>query len=120
MELLGQKEVDQRQRKVLILSQDSFYKVLTAEQKAKALKGQYNFDHPGEAPPAAAGARRRPPALRPVAGAGGSLGGRAGNEERRVTERAFPPPDARWAGRPWAWGWMILKVFSKRSDSVRD
>ncbi|XP_061208715.1 uridine-cytidine kinase 1 isoform X2 [Neopsephotus bourkii] len=46
MELLGQKEVEQRQRKVLILSQDSFYKVLTAEQQAKALKGQYNFDHP--------------------------------------------------------------------------
>lgn len=48
MELLGQNEVEQRQRKVLILSQDSFYKVLTAEQQAKALKGQYNFDHPGE------------------------------------------------------------------------
>ncbi|XP_074702721.1 uridine-cytidine kinase 1 isoform X1 [Strix aluco] len=46
MELLGQNEVERRQRKVLILSQDSFYKVLTAEQKAKALKGQYNFDHP--------------------------------------------------------------------------
>lgn len=47
MELLGQNEVEQRQRKVVILSQDRFYKVLTAEQKAKALKGQYNFDHPG-------------------------------------------------------------------------
>uniref|UniRef100_A0A2K5EDW9 uridine/cytidine kinase n=1 Tax=Aotus nancymaae TaxID=37293 RepID=A0A2K5EDW9_AOTNA len=46
MELLGQNEVEQRQRKVVILSQDRFYKVLTAEQKAKALKGQYNFDHP--------------------------------------------------------------------------
>ncbi|XP_065784284.1 uridine-cytidine kinase 1 isoform X1 [Muntiacus reevesi] len=46
MELLGQKEVDHRQRKLVILSQDRFYKVLTAEQKAKALKGQYNFDHP--------------------------------------------------------------------------
>ncbi|EPY83340.1 uridine-cytidine kinase 1 isoform a [Camelus ferus] len=46
MELLGQNEVDHRQRKLVILSQDSFYKVLTAEQKAKALKGQYNFDHP--------------------------------------------------------------------------
>jgi uridine kinase len=30
---------------LVILSQDCFYKVLTAEQKAKALKGQYNFDH---------------------------------------------------------------------------
>ncbi|XP_015675490.1 uridine-cytidine kinase 1 isoform X2 [Protobothrops mucrosquamatus] len=46
MELLGQNEVDHRQRKVVILSQDRFYKVLTPEQKAKALKGQYNFDHP--------------------------------------------------------------------------
>lgn len=49
MELLGQNEVDHRQRKVVILSQDRFYKVLTADQKAKALKGQYNFDHPGKA-----------------------------------------------------------------------
>lgn len=47
MELLGQNKVDHRQRKVAIVSQDSFYKVLTPEQKAKALKGQYNFDHPG-------------------------------------------------------------------------
>ncbi|XP_051041122.1 uridine-cytidine kinase 1 isoform X2 [Phodopus roborovskii] len=46
MELLGQNEVDRRQRKLVILSQDCFYKVLTTEQKAKALKGQYNFDHP--------------------------------------------------------------------------
>ncbi|XP_063288539.1 uridine-cytidine kinase 1 isoform X2 [Pelobates fuscus] len=46
MELLGQNEVDHRQRKVVILSQDRFYKVLTAEQKARAIKGQYNFDHP--------------------------------------------------------------------------
>ncbi|XP_006640827.1 uridine-cytidine kinase 1 [Lepisosteus oculatus] len=46
MELLGQNEVDHHQRKVVIVSQDSFYRVLTSEQKAKALKGQYNFDHP--------------------------------------------------------------------------
>ncbi|KAA8584418.1 hypothetical protein FQN60_008203 [Etheostoma spectabile] len=46
MELLGQNKVDHRQRKVAIISQDSFYRVLTLEQKAKALKGQYNFDHP--------------------------------------------------------------------------
>lgn len=51
MELLGQNEVDHRQRKVVILSQDRFYTVLTAEQKAKALKGQYNFDHPGRSGP---------------------------------------------------------------------
>lgn len=61
MELLGQNEVDHRQRKVVILSQDRFYKVLTAEQKAKALKGQYNFDHPGRAidPEGREGAGRR-------------------------------------------------------------
>ncbi|KAJ4926137.1 hypothetical protein JOQ06_008320 [Pogonophryne albipinna] len=46
MELLGQNKVDHRQRKVVIISQDSFYRVLTAEQKGKMLKGQYNFDHP--------------------------------------------------------------------------
>ncbi|KAM4532568.1 uridine-cytidine kinase 1 [Fundulus diaphanus] len=46
MELLGQHKVDHRQRKVAIISQDCFYKVLTPDQKAKALKGQYNFDHP--------------------------------------------------------------------------
>ncbi|XP_068191047.1 uridine-cytidine kinase 1 [Antennarius striatus] len=46
MELLGQNKVERRQRKVAIISQDSFYRVLTPEQKAKALRGQYNFDHP--------------------------------------------------------------------------
>lgn len=48
MELLGQNKIDHHQRQVAILSQDSFYKVLTPEQKAKALKGQFNFDHPGK------------------------------------------------------------------------
>ncbi|XP_041967829.1 uridine-cytidine kinase 2-A [Alosa sapidissima] len=46
MELLGQNKIDHHQRQVAIFSQDSFYKVLTPEQKAKALKGQFNFDHP--------------------------------------------------------------------------
>ncbi|KAG8003291.1 Uridine-cytidine kinase 2-B [Nibea albiflora] len=46
MELLGQNEIDHHQRQVAILSQDCFYRVLTPEQKAKALKGQFNFDHP--------------------------------------------------------------------------
>ncbi|XP_039533793.1 uridine-cytidine kinase 2-A-like [Pimephales promelas] len=46
MELLGQNKIDHHQRQVAILSQDSFYRVLTSEQKAKALKGQFNFDHP--------------------------------------------------------------------------
>lgn len=48
VQLLGQNEVDYHHRQVVILSQDSFYRVLTSEQKAKALKGQFNFDHPGE------------------------------------------------------------------------
>lgn len=64
MELLGQNEVDHRQRKLVILSQDRFYKVLTAEQKAKALKGQYNFDHPGRSGDPE-GAEGRPWALGP-------------------------------------------------------
>ncbi|XP_020774541.1 uridine-cytidine kinase 2-A-like [Boleophthalmus pectinirostris] len=46
MELLGQNEIDHHQRQVAILSQDCFYRVLTPEQKSKALKGQFNFDHP--------------------------------------------------------------------------
>uniref|UniRef100_A0A8C6U589 uridine/cytidine kinase n=1 Tax=Neogobius melanostomus TaxID=47308 RepID=A0A8C6U589_9GOBI len=46
MEMLGQNKIDHHQRQVAILSQDSFYKVLTPDQKAKAQKGQYNFDHP--------------------------------------------------------------------------
>ncbi|XP_046905659.1 uridine-cytidine kinase 2-A isoform X2 [Hypomesus transpacificus] len=46
MELLGQNKIDHHQRQVAILSQDSFYKVLIPEQKSKALKGQFNFDHP--------------------------------------------------------------------------
>uniref|UniRef100_UPI0035900616 uridine-cytidine kinase 2 isoform X2 n=1 Tax=Myxine glutinosa TaxID=7769 RepID=UPI0035900616 len=46
MELLGQDEVEQHSRQVAMLSQDSFYRVLTPEQKAKAQRGQYNFDHP--------------------------------------------------------------------------
>lgn len=47
MEMLGQNEIDHHKRQVAILSQDCFYRVLTPEQKAKALKGQFNFDHPG-------------------------------------------------------------------------
>ncbi|XP_051990534.1 uridine-cytidine kinase 2-B isoform X1 [Xyrauchen texanus] len=46
VELLGQNKIDHHYRQVVILSQDSFYKELTPEQKAKALKGQFNFDHP--------------------------------------------------------------------------
>ncbi|KAK2543261.1 Uck2 [Columba livia] len=48
VQLLGQNEVDYRQKQVVIVSQDSFYRVLTSEQKSKALKGQFNFDHPAQ------------------------------------------------------------------------
>ncbi|GCC35052.1 uridine-cytidine kinase 2 isoform X1 [Chiloscyllium punctatum] len=46
VQLLGQNEIDHHKRQVVIVSQDSFYQVLTAEQKGKAMKGQFNFDHP--------------------------------------------------------------------------
>lgn len=32
--------------KVVSISQDSFYRELTATEKLKAEKGQFNFDHP--------------------------------------------------------------------------
>lgn len=46
MEKLGQDSVDHKQRQVVCISQDSFYKELTDEEKALAFKGLYNFDHP--------------------------------------------------------------------------
>ncbi|XP_077308760.1 uridine-cytidine kinase 2 isoform X3 [Lithobates pipiens] len=46
VQLLGQNEVDHHQKQVVMLSQDSFYRILTPEQKSKALKGLFNFDHP--------------------------------------------------------------------------
>ncbi|XP_054435573.1 uridine-cytidine kinase 2-like [Pteronotus mesoamericanus] len=46
VQLLGQNKLDYRKKQVVILSQDSFYRVLTSEQKTKALKGQFNFHHP--------------------------------------------------------------------------
>lgn len=48
MEKLGQVDVDHTERKVVTISQDYFYRELTPAGKAKALKGQYNFDHPGK------------------------------------------------------------------------
>lgn len=47
MDKVGQYSVDHQQRQVICISQDSFYKELTNEQKVKAAKGKYNFDHPG-------------------------------------------------------------------------
>ncbi|SPP83295.1 uridine-cytidine kinase isoform X2 [Drosophila guanche] len=46
MEQLGQAEMDHTQRQVVAISQDSFYRELTAAEKAKAQKGLFNFDHP--------------------------------------------------------------------------
>lgn len=31
----------------MIISQDSFYRDLNEEEKKKASKGEFNFDHPG-------------------------------------------------------------------------
>lgn len=45
VQLLGKNKVDYHQKQVVILSQDSFYRVLTLEQKIKALQGKFNFDH---------------------------------------------------------------------------
>ncbi|XP_023019924.2 uridine-cytidine kinase isoform X2 [Leptinotarsa decemlineata] len=47
MEKLGQVDVDQKQRQVVCISQDSFYRELTPSEITKAEKGQFNFDHPG-------------------------------------------------------------------------
>lgn len=47
MEKLGQVDVDHTERKVITISQDYFYRELNPAEKIKALKGQYNFDHPG-------------------------------------------------------------------------
>ncbi|XP_076308041.1 uridine-cytidine kinase 2-B-like isoform X2 [Tachypleus tridentatus] len=46
MEKLGQDSIDHRQRQVVCISQDSFYKELTDEEKMLANKGLFNFDHP--------------------------------------------------------------------------
>jgi len=43
---LGQTAVSDRQRQVVLLSQDSFYRNLNHEEKNLAFKGEYNFDHP--------------------------------------------------------------------------
>ena len=48
IEELGEHKVDLKQRKVCILSQDSFYKQLSDEQREAANNADYNFDHPGK------------------------------------------------------------------------
>lgn len=47
MEQLGQAEVDDNQRQVAIISQDAFYRTLNDDEIRKAVKGEFNFDHPG-------------------------------------------------------------------------
>lgn len=46
MEKLGQVDVDHKQRQVICISQDSFYRELSPSEIQKAEKGQFNFDHP--------------------------------------------------------------------------
>ncbi|KAJ8977653.1 hypothetical protein NQ317_002455, partial [Molorchus minor] len=46
MQKLGQVDMDQKQRQVVCISQDSFYRELSPTEIAKAEKGQFNFDHP--------------------------------------------------------------------------
>lgn len=47
METLGQDDLSIRDKKVIIISQDSFYRDLTKEQRDSAAHNEYNFDHPG-------------------------------------------------------------------------
>ncbi|XP_063229851.1 uridine-cytidine kinase isoform X2 [Bacillus rossius redtenbacheri] len=46
MEKLGQADMDHTERQVVCISQDSFYRELTPQEKVKAEKGNFNFDHP--------------------------------------------------------------------------
>ncbi|CAB3372375.1 Hypothetical predicted protein [Cloeon dipterum] len=46
MEKLGIDNVAYMQRQVVCISQDSFYRELNEEEKVRALKGNFNFDHP--------------------------------------------------------------------------
>ncbi|KAL7287989.1 hypothetical protein TKK_0018043 [Trichogramma kaykai] len=46
MEKLGQVDKDHKERQVVCISQDSFYRDLTPSEKIKAEEGKFNFDHP--------------------------------------------------------------------------
>ncbi|RWS31012.1 hypothetical protein B4U80_03832 [Leptotrombidium deliense] len=46
MEKLGEDCIDDNKRRVVCISQDSFYKELSDEEKIAANKGCFNFDHP--------------------------------------------------------------------------
>ncbi|CAG0892205.1 unnamed protein product [Cyprideis torosa] len=43
---LGQQNIDQSKRQVVVVNQDSFYRDLTEKESRLAHKGQFNFDHP--------------------------------------------------------------------------
>ena len=46
MEQIGQDEIVSR--RVVIISQESFYKELDEDDAREALEGNFNFDHPGK------------------------------------------------------------------------
>ena len=48
MEQLDQDRVESDQRRVVIISQDSFYRELSPEEAKDAKVGNFNFDHPGD------------------------------------------------------------------------
>ena len=48
MEQLDQDRVESDQRRVVIISQDSFYRELSPEEAEDAKVGNFNFDHPGD------------------------------------------------------------------------
>ena len=45
---LGEIVVNSRQRRVVMVSQDSFYRELTKTEWTLAERGEFNFDHPGQ------------------------------------------------------------------------
>ena len=47
MEQLGQDGVESNQRRVVIISHESFYRELCAEEAEDAKVGNFDFDHPG-------------------------------------------------------------------------
>lgn len=46
IEKLGQGQIENHDKKVICISQDSFYKDIDEKDKLRAEKGLYNFDHP--------------------------------------------------------------------------
>lgn len=46
VEQLGQADMDQTRRQVVVISQDSFYRELDKSEQIKAKQGLFNFDHP--------------------------------------------------------------------------